>query len=578
MTAPRQSRIALLAAFLAATALFAAVIWAMAFARGLDQAEARGRSDLALAADRLTGQLQRYREMAVIVADHPAMAPLPVSAPVRDKAAELLLTMADMTGSAGLQLVDASREVRAAGLPSETAPETVPPGVQPALSRALNGALGAAHFTTEAGRRLYAFAAPVFSAAGPAVGAVIVYVDIDAIEWNWPADDAAVFFTDARGTVFVTNRSDLILTRLGADFPRAGSLRFNGHDLWRLDAGRYLPRRALHLVQDMPVVGLRGELLLDLAPVRAVALLQAAVAAALCLAFGAFLFFMAERRRTLARANAMLERRVAARTRELQAANAELRHEVGERAAAEARLKRAQAELVQAGKLSALGQMSAGISHELNQPLMAISSFAENAALFLERGRPEKAGENLTRISDLARRMGRIIQNLRAFARQEQESIADVDLVAVVGAVLEMASGTITRAGVRLDWRKPRAPVMVRGGEVRLQQVLMNLISNAVDAMEETPDKRLTLRIEREAALVRLRVADTGPGIADPSKIFDPFYTTKEVGRGEGMGLGLSISYGLVQGFGGAIRGANRAEGGAEFVVELVPASAAKAA
>ncbi|WP_226946210.1 ATP-binding protein [Roseobacter sp. TSBP12] len=318
---------------------------------------------------------------------------------------------------------------------------------------------------------------------------------------------------------------------------------------------------------------------MDLKPVIALSSLQAGMASALALVFATFWFFARERRRTLAEANTRLEARVATRTQALEIANRDLTREVTERLEAEARLKRVQADLVQAGKLSALGEMSAGISHELNQPLMAIRSFAENAQAFLERDNAAKAAENLGRISELARRMGRIIKNLRAFARQESETITNVELTAVVEAALEMTLGKVARAGVTLDWT-PGEPVWVRGGEVRLQQVVMNLLSNAVDAMSDSPDKRIEIRISAGQAGVtptRLTVADTGPGIAEPDKIFDPFYTTKEVGASEGMGLGLSISYGLIQSFGGRIRGANRAQEGhppkgAIFTIELIPA------
>ncbi|MBC7142889.1 MAG: sensor histidine kinase, partial [Rhodobacteraceae bacterium] len=177
------------------------------------------------------------------------------------------------------------------------------------------------------------------------------------------------------------------------------------------------------------------------------------------------------------------------------------------------------------------------------------------------------AAENLGRISDLARRMGRIIKNLRAFARQENEGMSDVDLVAVVAAALELTEARLRSASVRVDWTPPARPVRVRGGEVRLQQVLVNLLANAADAMEG--GGTVSIRVARAGGRVRLSVADTGPGIAEPDRIFDPFYSTKEVGASEGMGLGLSISYGIVQSFGGTIAGRNRPEGGAEFVVEL---------
>ena len=118
----------------------------------------------------------------------------------------------------------------------------------------------------------------------------------------------------------------------------------------------------------------------------------------------------------------------------------------------------------------------------------------------------------------------------------------------------------------------------MRGGEVRLQQVVLNLVGNAIDAMEGREAKRLAIDIAQGGDRVRLIVRDSGPGISAPDRIFDPFYTTKEVGASEGMGLGLSISYGLVQSFGGAIRGRNHEDGGAEFTVELDRARASEAA
>jgi two-component system C4-dicarboxylate transport sensor histidine kinase DctB len=260
---------------------------------------------------------------------------------------------------------------------------------------------------------------------------------------------------------------------------------------------------------------------------------------------------------------------VAERTRALSQTNAQLRREVAEREEAEAALKRAQADLVRAGKLTALGQMSAGISHELNQPLMAIQSFAENARQFIDRGQTEVAAGNLARISDLARRMGRIIRNLRAFARQESEPAARVDIVKTLEAAVELTQARLGRDGITLNWTPPEDQIWVRGGEVRLSQVFVNLVTNAADAMIGSESPEITIRIRQVERSVTVDVLDTGPGIDDPEKIFDPFYSTKEVGASEGMGLGLSISYGMVQSFGGDIHGRNRAEGGAVFTVTL---------
>lgn len=591
MFAPRLRRIAVILSFLAAVAAVAGGVWAYGYAEALRQLHSRGQSDLALASDRLTSELQQFRSLAVLMADHPTVTGLLAGAVDPATSRALLLEVADKTGSLDVIVVDASgMEISAA---SATRPDRHDD--RPYFERAMDGALGVYHQLTDRygrrvsdpyGRRTFLFAAPVFSETGPPVGAVMVVADVEEVEAVWRGDRPTVFFTDELGVIFVSNRSELVFRSRSGDMRAAGqsaeyptgrimpfvhyeSRLWQGMDLWRVDAGRYVPERALHLELDLPVIGLVGEALLDVAPARQLALLQATVTAALCLAFGALLFLATERRRTLAEANQRLEARVAQRTAELSDLNTDLRREVAERTAAEARLKKAQADLVQAGKLSALGQMSAGISHELNQPLMAIRSFAENAEAFLAKGKQDVAAQNLTRISDLARRMGRIIRNLRAFARQESEALSDVDITAVVDVVLEMASARLTQSTVTVIWDRPSGPVMVRGGEVRLQQVILNLVTNAVDAMEGADEKRLEIGVSAEGPKVFLTVRDTGPGIDEPEKIFDPFYSTKTVGSGDGMGLGLSISYGLVQSFGGNIRGRNHPDGGAAFTVEL---------
>ena len=338
--------------------------------------------------------------------------------------------------------------------------------------------------------------------------------------------------------------------------------RVGPHEIWQLGWGPYLPGEALHLTQALPVIGMTGEVLLDVTQTRALAFAQAAAVAALCLAFGSLLFLASERRRTLAAANVQLEARVAKRTVALRDTNEKLVEEASVREAAQVALRQAQDDLVQAGKLSALGQMSAGISHELNQPLMAIRSFAENAVQFMERGKPERAGENLTRISEMSQRMARIIQNLRAFARQEDIAQDWIDLHKVLHAALDLTAGHREAAGVTLHWDATPRDIQVRGGEVRLGQVFVNLITNAVDAMAESPRRELRVDAQCDGDQVSVTFRDTGPGIEMPDKVFDPFYTTKAVDQSSGMGLGLSISYGIVQSFGGQIRGAIRtAEG-----------------
>lgn len=571
--------------FAVAAAVLAAAVWVLSFAAALDQIARRGAADLSHAADRLTGELQRISDVAVHLSEHPGLRPVEAGRALPASADALLQRFVDRTTARRVRVADPAGRIVAASDGGRLGDLTA----RPEFTRAMDGALGRDHWADPVtGARVFTVAAPIFAADGPVEGAVLVEVDLAQIEWNWPAGPTPAFFTTDTGRVLVSNRSDLIGTsrRAGAEpaFPLERSWHFADYTVWRLGETPYLPGRALFLETPLLTNGLTAGVLADIWPALRLAKLQAAVAAALVLAVGGLVVWLGLRRRALAlrleieeRANAALEARVAERTEALEALNRDLRHEIGERQEAEAALRRAQADLVQAGKLSALGQMSAGISHELNQPLMAIQSFAENGAEFLKRGAPERAGENLTRIGALARQMGRIIRNLRAFARQEPVEVTDVDLGAVVDAALELAAPRLTAAGVTVDWARPGGPVLVRGGAVRLQQVLLNLLGNAADAMEVSPARHISITLGAGDPVV-LSVADTGPGIAAPEKIFDPFYTTKEVGAAEGLGLGLSISYGLVQSFGGVIRGRNRPEGGAVFTVELTPAAAERAA
>ena len=545
-------------------------VWRYGYFQALDQLARQGRSDLALSSDRLTGQLQRYRELAVLVADHPQVGATLAGAPQGDVEA-LLLEIADKSAAKDIRLTDSAGRILARARPDVAGIDT-----GPLVRRAAQGALGWGNGTTAHGNRVFAYAAPVFDARSQVLGAVVVTADLAAIELDWVGSNPAVFFTNAAGQVFITNRSEIVFwersdTGPGLAPPKGPALPFDSymvgkHEVWQMGWGPYLPQNALHLVRPLPVIGMTGEALVDVAPARRLASLQAAAVAGLCLAFGALLFLATERRRTLAQANAQLEARVAERTAALLASNAELRREAEVREEAQTALKPAQADLVRAGKLSALGQMSAGLAHELNQPLMAIQTFAENAVAFLDRDKPARARDNLGRISDMARRMGRIIKNLRAFARQESEPAVRVDLVAVLHSAVELTMPRMRREDVTLEFDPPASPIWVSGGEVRLGQVFVNLISNAVDAM--AGGERRVLRITLDGPVVT--ISDTGPGIAAPDQIFDPFYSTKEVGASEGMGLGLSISYGIVQSFGGDIRGRNGASG-AEFTVALTP-------
>ena len=264
-----------------------------------------------------------------------------------------------------------------------------------------------------------------------------------------------------------------------------------------------------------------------------------------------------------------LENRVALRTHDLNEANHNLKREVEERTQAEKRLRSTQQELIQAGKLAALGQMSAALSHELNQPLAAVKSYADNARTYLQRDKTDKASENIKRISEMADRMAELGNHLKNFARRPKQKVDGARLLDAIEVATRILGGRLRNAGVELVVEPFDPGLTVKAGLVRLQQVLINLISNALDAMEKHPGNAVHVDVEVLDDKVNINVRDYGPGIDDEiiRQVFDPFFTTKDVNKG--LGLGLSISYNIVQDFGGSLTAANHPEGGAVFTVSL---------
>ena len=573
-----QFRLLLICGALVVSFILSFAVWQVGYRQAREQSALRGKADVALAVDWLTAQLQRHKEKVVLLVEHPLLEQLqyPVADAQGRAAGDLLLEAADKTGALALFYADREGRVLASAHQSNMSniKETE------YFKRAMDGALGVSHGISEPlGKRVFYFAAPAFEKSGKVAAALIVAVDIERVEAEWRGGSPTLLFIDEAGSVFISNRSELLFWSRVPEKnqfldPQGQPAEFSSSkkgdlEIWNLDWGHYIPRQGLHLSVPMPSIGLSGEAIIDLAPAKRLAWLQAAVMATVCLGFGAITLITLDRRHALAQANMVLEERVLARTMALSDSNTSLRHEIKERKEAELALKRAQESLIQAEKLSALGQVSAGISHELNQPLMAIQQYAENAADFIEQNRNAVASDNLTQISSLARRMARIITNLKAFVRNENEPMTRVDCVSVVETALELVQTRREQESVTLIWEKPEKPIWILAGEVRLGQVLINLLTNALDAMSESDSKTLQLDIRVEGQ-VFITVQDSGPGIAQPEKIFDPFYSTKEVSASDGLGLGLSISYGLIQSFGGEIKGGNTSNG-AKFTVALKP-------
>lgn len=427
--------------------------------------------------------------------------------------------------------------------------------------------LGRATLLFETGDRLYGFSSLVGGVNQP-VGIVVFFVDLSTIENAWAL---------SRLPIFVTNQNDQIILSNVAE--------------WR---GKYL-KDAIVIETASPQVYFEKELrdaepivkpltllewdmhVLGLTPTlnktkRYAVLLSFLVTITVALALILFVrrrdaAIQAER---LERANALrLERLVQRRTRDLNDSNISLQKEIDERKLAEERLIKAQEEVVRAAKLAAIGQMSATLSHEYNQPLAAIGTYAENAEKFLELQKPDRASENLGLIRQQVERMGALSRTLLGFARKPDSESHPVSLHAVIDESVLLCSPRARKSTVELQIEKPAHPLFVLGGKIRLTQVFVNLITNAIDATASRDDALVRLRVSESNNQVIVEVADNGSGI-DPEiaqQIFEPFFTTKEAGVG--LGIGLSIVSDLVREFGGTIAVSDSDLGGASFRVSL---------
>lgn len=499
---------------------------------------------------RLTDQLDRFRVLTNVLARDPRIANAMLIGADRRAISDFLRQHVLTYGAARIELVDITGRVVASSQPDTIDADRATSAL---FNAAIFGSLGRAH-GLEDGRRRFQFSKGVLR--GQAIGAVLVSAEIDAIEFEWNIAPETISFFDHDGVVFVSNRPSLLLLGggSGASFPVLNKREIGGHAIWDLSTDYGLPPEALIITRQAPLVGMTARGFLDTRPARAAARLRTLLSLAFLTLIGLAALIVAQWRRRLserlaieAQANEKLEARVEERTAALHAA---------------------QHQLVQASKLTALGQMSAGISHELNQPLAAIMNFAENGGRFLALGKDDGARQNFEHISDQVHRIDRIIRNLRAFARNEDEPMEPVSLVAAVAEALSLVETNARKQGIVIHYAEPEASINIIGGKVRLQQVVVNLLTNAMDAMAESPDRQIWVDLTAGES-AQLTVRDAGPGIADPSRVFEPFYSTKELGASKGLGLGLSISYGIIGSFGGKIVAENHPAGGALFRIEL---------
>ncbi|WP_234494285.1 sensor histidine kinase [Vibrio maritimus] len=437
------------------------------------------------------------------------------------------------------------------------------------------------------GQRGYYYSFPVTYAADH-IGVVVVKMDLSSIERSWQSDNSIYVATDNNQIVFMSSDTDWLFTSLSdIDSETLTSIRdsrqylqtdikslgFQG-DLLASSAlltdpkGNIFTKQYLATQRDS---GIPNLILRVLTPLSALYIDLFSFISVIALVFISFYLVVAlvENRRyrhrqieqLQAEAKQKLEFLVMERT-------AELHVEIDERVKTEKALRQAQDELIQAAKLAVLGQMSASISHELNNPLAAIRSFAENGQRFIDKHKVDRAKDNLNRIVALTERMAKISQQLKSFARRsDANELSEVKLAPVLFSTIELIQPQLKSHQVKLDCVIDQQDILVVINPIQLEQVLINLMTNAMQAMENSPQKQLNLSVETTNQAVTIHVDDSGPGLQNYSEesLFEPFYTTKE----NGLGLGLSISQQIIQNLHGKIHVTQSSLGGARFSVEL---------
>lgn len=433
-------------------------------------------------------------------------------------------------------------------------------------------------------KRGYYFGSAVY-ADGVVIGVIVVKVDLDFTETLWGQTPDQLLVTDQNGVVILTSHADWRFSatrQLTAPEQRS----VNEHQPYTSVTPKQINLQQqdwLTFDKYLDEVGWQVSILAPQRLINEPVRTAMAVATASLLAVLLILGLLMQRRRHYLERIAMetdakqvLEENVRTRTQDLQTLNSRLKQEVLERESAQQELVRAQDELVQAGKLSALGIMSASISHELNQPLAAIRSYTDNAKILLDKQRFAEVRSNLDLVAQLTERMASIIKHLRAFARRDRLASEHVALQPAINDALALTATRQRSMQIEIIRDVPDATLWVEAGETRLRQVLSNLVSNALDALSERGlPRRIWLNTRVEDGWVILILRDNGPGFSSEAlqQACEPFYTTKTSARG--LGLGLAICATLIKALKGRLLFANHPEGGAQVTLYLreIPSS-----
>ncbi|NNE81903.1 MAG: sensor histidine kinase [Silicimonas sp.] len=559
---PWRARLAMV--FLVVVAVIV-IWWTNQFltARFTETTQSRAEVRLALYSGNILSELQRNQIVPQLLARDPTLIGALNSSDFSQSSSRLI-EYRDEIGAEGLLLMDGDGRAVAA------------------TDRALIGSIHRAEpyyveasrsndtvFTTsllESGGRVFAYSRKI-EAQGEMIGVIMVEVDLKKFESSWAGFTDAVIVADSEGTIILstearwrglTEEEALSVRPAQSAIERA----FRVTARWgALPADTYLQGEAV--MRQESRIGFQGWNITSFTTYAGVRERVNSVLALEIMGFAilmALVFYLVSRKAT---SRLRFFQRESAELRQL---NVALQREIAEREKAERHLEVAEQTLQQSSKLAALGEMSAAVSHELNQPLAAMKTYLAGAKLLLQRRRPDEALSSFQRIDDLIERMGAITRQLKSYARKGGDAFEAIDVRDSVSSALSMMEPQLRRGDVHITTSLPRDPVIVEADRIRLEQVLVNLLRNALDATKASNDRQVKLLVTVGNEVV-ITVRDNGAGIEDLENLFEPFYTTKA--PGDGVGLGLAISSGIVNDLGGRLTARNGQSGGAVFEITL---------
>jgi two-component system C4-dicarboxylate transport sensor histidine kinase DctB len=403
--------------------------------------------------------------------------------------------------------------------------------------------------------------------AGEVLGVISVEIDLQKFERAWAGISDALIVTDSEGAIILATeprwRGRMEAEALAREDPQSAierAIRATS-DWTTFPPDAYMKGEAVMRLENR--IAFRGWRMVSFTSFTSVRERVNGVLALEIMGFAillAFAFYFLSRRTAFRMA--LFQRESA----ELRALNLRLQREIAERERVQETLAVAEQTLEQSSKLAALGEMSAAVSHELNQPLAAMKTYLAGARLLLNRNRPDEALSAFGRIDGLIERMSAITRQLKSYARKGAAELSPVDMGLALTSSLSMMEPQLRQRQVEITRIIPDETVFVMGDRMRIEQVLVNLLRNALDAtkLERNPQVDIILATGDTATLT---VRDNGPGIEDKDRLFEPFYTTKQAG--DGVGLGLAISSGIVNDLGGRLTARNGQAGGAVFEMQL---------